>query len=218
MMLDIQSVRLFVLAVDLGNLTRVAEAAGTVQPAVSQRLKALEAQLGRRLLERSPRFVRTTADGGAFLVHARALLAAHDAALAFASEPAVRFSIGASEHALGVRLEEALRLVRASLPPNAAIAVRMGRSQAIRAAFDEGEFDAAIIRREGGGGDGEVIGTDPLGWRGGAQSAPSGDAVRSPAWGRRAACARSRFARSIAPGDRGAKRSRAAAAPCCWRG
>lgn len=164
-MLDLQSVRLFVLAVELGNLTRASEAAGTVQPVVSQRLKQLEAQLGRRLLDRSPRFVRPTAAGEAFLSHARALIAAHDAALAFGDAPSLRFSIGASEQALGVRLEDALRLVRAALPRNAAIEVRMGRSQAIRAAFDDGEFDAAVIRREGGGAEGEVIGTDPLGWR-----------------------------------------------------
>lgn len=164
-MLDIQSVRLFVLAVELGNLTRAAEAAGTVQPVVSQRLKQLEAQLGRRLLERSPRFVRPTADGAAFLARAKALLAAHDSALAFTEGPEIRFSIGASEQALGVRLGEALRLVRGALPAGAAVEVRMGRSQDIRARFDVGEFDAAIIRREGGGSEGEVIGTDPLGWR-----------------------------------------------------
>lgn len=164
-MLDLQSVRLFVLAVELGSLTRAAEAAGTVQPVVSQRLKQLEAQLGRRLLDRSPRFVRPTADGATFLERARTLLAAHEAAMTIGEAPAVRFAIGASEHALGVRLEEALRLLRAALPPSAAIEVRMDRSQAIRALFDEGEFDAAVIRREGGGSEGEVIGTDPLGWR-----------------------------------------------------
>lgn len=175
-MLDIQSVRLFVLAVELGNLTRAAEAAGTVQPVVSQRLKQLESQLGRRLLERTPRFVRPTADGAAFLERAKSLLAAHDTALAFREGPSIRFSIGASEQALGVRLEEALRLVRAALPSSAAIEVRMGRSQDIRARFDEGEFDAAVIRREGGGSEGEVIGRDPLGWRASeAFSTPTGE-------------------------------------------
>lgn len=54
----------------------------------------------------------------------------------------------------------------------------MDRSQAIRARFDEGEFDAAVIRREGGGADGEVIGTDPLGWRAAETFAvPDGDPV-----------------------------------------
>ena len=54
-MLDLASVRLFVLAAELGNLTRAAEAAGTVQPVVSARLKGLEAALGRKLLARKIR-------------------------------------------------------------------------------------------------------------------------------------------------------------------
>lgn len=164
-MLDLESVRLFVLAAEFGSLTRAAEAAGTVQPVVSQRLKALEAALGRRLLDRTPRFVRPTADGAAFLDRARALLAAHDAALRLAPEPAVRFAVGLSEHAVGVGLEGVLRRVRAALPPGAAIEVRTGQSQPLRAAFDAGWLDAAVVRREAGGEGGEVLGTDPLGWR-----------------------------------------------------
>ncbi len=165
MVLDLESVRLFLLAVEFGSLTRAAEAAGTVQPVVSQRLKSLEAALGRRLLERTPRFVRPTADGAAFLDRARALLAAHDAAVRFMPTPAMRFMVGLSEHAVGVGLESVLRRVRAALPAGAAIEVRTGQSQPLRAAFDAGETDAVVIRRETGGEGGEVLGSDPLGWR-----------------------------------------------------
>jgi DNA-binding transcriptional LysR family regulator len=166
MLLDLASVRLFVLAVEFGNLTRAAEAAGTVQPVVSQRLKALEAALGRRLLERTPRFVRPTPDGAAFLHRARSLLAAHEEALRFAEAgPALRVAIGVSEHAVGVGLEAALRRLRAALPPEAVVEVRTGQSQPLRTAFDAGELDAAVIRREAGGTEGEVLGADPLGWR-----------------------------------------------------
>ena len=164
-MLDLESVRLFVLAAEFGNLTRAAEAAGTVQPVVSQRLKALEAALGRRLLERTPRFVRLTPDGTAFLDCARALLAAHDQAVRFVPYPAVRFAVGLSEHAVGIGLEGVLRRVRAALPARAAVEVRTGQSQPLRVAFDAGEIDAVVIRRETGGDGGEVLGTDPLGWR-----------------------------------------------------
>jgi len=167
MMLDLDSVRLFVLTVEFGGLTRAAEAAGTVQPVVSQRIKALEAQLGRRLLDRSPRFVRPTVDGVAFLGRARALLAAHDAALHLAAEPEIYFRVGVSDHALGVGLEAVLHRLRAALPGGAVVLeVRSGLSHSLRAAFDAGDLDAAILRRETGGPDGEVLGTDPLGWRG----------------------------------------------------
>lgn len=170
-MLDLDSVRLFVLATELGSLTRAAEAANTVQPAVSQRIKSLETSLGRRLLDRSPRFVRPTADGAAFLDRARKLLAAHDAAVAFAAEPTFCFAIGVSDHAVGIVVGRLLAPVRAALPPRAAIEVRVGLSQAIRGAFDEGALDAAVVRREAGGAEGELLGTDRLGWRGDASRA-----------------------------------------------
>ena len=164
-MLDLESVRLFVLAAEFGNLTRAAEAAGTVQPVVSQRLKNLEATLGRKLLDRTPRFVRITPDGEAFLDRARALLSVHDQAVHFAAAPAIRFAFGASDHALGTSLEFVLRKLRSVLPAGAALEVRLGLSHRVRELYDSGDLDAALIRRDGGGPDGEVLGTDEVGWR-----------------------------------------------------
>jgi len=164
-MLDLESVRLFVLVVEFGNLTRAAEAAGTVQPVVSQRLRGLELALGRRLLERTPRFVRLTADGTVFLAKARTLLAAHDDAALFAEAPATRFAVGVSDHAIGMGLEQVLRVLRLALSSPALIEMRLGMSQQVRELYDAGVVDAAIIRRESGGADGEVLGADPLGWR-----------------------------------------------------
>ena len=165
MMLDLESVRLFVLAADLGNLTRAAEAAGTVQPIVSQRLKALEATVGYKLLERSPRFVRLTPRGSLFLDRARPLLSAHEAALNPDDRPAVRIGLGMSDHAIGVGLEQVLRHIRAALPFRATIDVQVNLSVQLREQFDAGEMDAVVIRREGRGKEGEVLGLDPLGWR-----------------------------------------------------
>jgi DNA-binding transcriptional LysR family regulator len=164
-MLDLESVRLFVFVIDLGNLTRAAEAAGTVQPVVSQRLRSLESALGRKLLERTPRFVRLTPDGAIFLPKARSLLAAHDAAVSIGEAPAVRFALGASDHAIGESLQQVMRFVRSALPLQAVIEVRLGMSQYVRELFDAGDLDAVIIRREKGGLDGEMLGVDPLGWR-----------------------------------------------------
>jgi len=164
-MLDLESVRLFVLAADLGNLTRAAEAAGTVQPIVSQRLKALEATVGYKLLERSPRFVRLTPRGSLFLDRARPLLSAHEAALNPDDRPAVRIGLGMSDHAIGVGLEQVLRHIRAALPFRATIDVQVNLSVQLREQFDAGEMDAVVIRREGRGKEGEVLGLDPLGWR-----------------------------------------------------
>lgn len=165
MMLDLESVRLFVLTAEYGNLTRAAEAAGTVQPAVSARLKALEAALGRRLLERTPRYVRLTEAGAQFLERARTLLAAHDLALAPEGAEPSRITIGVSDHALGTSFEGVLRRMRTVLPPYTAFTVRLGQSPEIRDLFEAGDVDLAVIRREGGGADGEVLGEDALVWR-----------------------------------------------------
>jgi len=194
-MLDLQSVRLFVLAAQLGNLTRAAEAAGTVQPVVSQRLKALEETVGHKLLERSPRFVRLTSQGAAFLERARPLLSAHDAALNLDAQPTVRLGLGISDHAIGVAMEQVLRRVRASLPSRTIIDVRVGLSTQLRDEFDGGDMDAVVIRREGRGKEGEVLGLDPLGWRAGEDfvlpaGAPVPLATRGPTCGVRALAVR----------------------------
>lgn len=165
-MLDLESVRLFVMAVDLGGLTRAAEAAGTVQPVVSQRIKALEERLGTRLLDRSPRFVRPTAEGLRFLAEARLLLAAHDRAAGFRRRTPTRLRLGISDHVMGGATGVVLARLRAALGSEIDLEVKVSLSQPLRIAFDEGALDAALIRREAGGLEGDVLGIDPLGWRG----------------------------------------------------
>lgn len=164
-MIDLESVRLFVLTVELGSLTKAAEAAGTVQPVVSQKLKLLEKRLGRRLVDRTPRHLRLTEDGQVFLPKARELLAKHEEALTFGNEAPLHFMLAASDHAIGSRLSPAIRAMRLALPVNAVIEVSLGFSRNVKEAFASGQADAAIIRRNGGGLDGEVLRTDRLGWR-----------------------------------------------------
>ena len=79
--LDIDTVQAFLLVAELQSFTRAAEALGTTQAAVSLKLQRLETVLGKRLVERSPRSVVLTAEGAAFLHHARTLMEAHDRAL-----------------------------------------------------------------------------------------------------------------------------------------
>src|SRR5262252_10332295 len=94
--LDLDTVQAFLLVADLASFTRAAEAAGTTQSAVSLKLKKLEQRLGRRLVERTPRLVRLSADGAAFLDRARDLLAAHERALG-GSVTQQRLAVGISE-------------------------------------------------------------------------------------------------------------------------
>jgi DNA-binding transcriptional LysR family regulator len=165
MMLDLESVRLFVLTAEYGNLTRAAEAAGTVQPVVSQRIKRLEAAVGCKLLDRTPRLVRLTEAGSIFLQRARLLLDAHAAAFTLDRPDPFTIAIGISDHALGLAFSSVFRHLRAGLPAEASLSVRLGQSLEVRGLFERGEVDLAIIRRDGGGSDGEVLGEDPLEWR-----------------------------------------------------
>ena len=103
--LDLDAVQTFALTASLMNFTRVAEATGTTQSAVSLKLKRLETFLGKRLFERTPRSVRLTDDGTAFLAHAKALLAANERALAAEAGPAERH-LTAPRHGGGQRAQD----------------------------------------------------------------------------------------------------------------
>src|SRR5579864_3601398 len=144
--LDLEAVQAFVLVADLRSFTRAAEALGTSQSAVSLKLKRLEAQVGRRLLERTPRLVRLSTDGGIFLERARDLLGAQERALAGLASEERRLVLGISEHVGGIALAEVLARL-AQHDPHLIIDMRLGHSQELREAFEAGRFDAVIIRR-----------------------------------------------------------------------
>jgi DNA-binding transcriptional LysR family regulator len=71
---DLNDLRLFVAAAELGNLTRAAERQHLSLAAASARIKALEAQAGLQLLARQARGVALLPPGEAFLHHARLML------------------------------------------------------------------------------------------------------------------------------------------------
>jgi len=71
---DLNDLRLFVAAAELGNLTRAAERQHLSLAAASARIRGLEAQAGLQLLSREARGVRLLPPGEAFLHHARLLL------------------------------------------------------------------------------------------------------------------------------------------------
>ncbi len=71
---EIAELRAFCSAADLGTLGRAAVALGITQPALSKRLRALEAVAGSELLARSPSGVTLTAAGRRLYPEARRLL------------------------------------------------------------------------------------------------------------------------------------------------
>jgi DNA-binding transcriptional LysR family regulator len=161
--LDVDAVEAFVAIADHQSFTRAAKALSTTQGALSVKLKRLEDRLGRKLIERTPRLVRLSAQGAAFIEPARDFLAAHERAIAGLSVVHRRFTLGIANHVVGPEIPTLLARLNAH-DPTLTIEVRLDASRTLIDAFDRGELDAAIIRREDDRRDGEVLGPEHFGW------------------------------------------------------
>ncbi|HTH11568.1 MAG TPA: LysR substrate-binding domain-containing protein [Acidovorax sp.] len=171
--LDLDAVEAFVRIAELGSFTRAAEAMGTVQAAMSLKLKRLEDRLGCRLIERTPRHVQLSARGAAFLEHARELLAAHDRALATFAQARERLTIGISDHVAGPELPALIARMNQQ-DPQLLIEIRIGSSGDLLQSYDRRELDAVLARMHVGRSDGELLAEEPFGW------------FAAPGWQRRA--------------------------------
>jgi DNA-binding transcriptional LysR family regulator len=162
--LDIEAVQAFVLTADFKSFTRAAEALDTTQSAVSLKIKRLEDGLGRRLLERTPRQVRLSADGDAFLAAARNLIDAHHGAVASFGVKKRRLVVGISHHVVGAELPMLLKRMGAA-EPNLTLELRIATSREVLADFEQGGIDAAIVlRHDNRRRDGETIVREAFAW------------------------------------------------------
>ncbi|MET0446075.1 MAG: LysR family transcriptional regulator [Pseudorhodoplanes sp.] len=162
--LDIEAVQAFVLVADLTSFTRAAEAMGSTQSAISLKIKRLESGLGKRLLERTPRLVRLSAEGTAFLSSARNLVAAHQSAIGSFAVQKRRLVVGISQHLVGADLAGVLKRISVT-DPSLVIELRIETSRAMLQAYDGGELDAAIVlRHDARRRDGEVMVEEEFGW------------------------------------------------------
>jgi len=90
-MTDLDGLRVFVKVAELASFTRAAEHLGISKARASARVQALEAELGARLLQRTTRTVRPTADGEQLLPRAKQLVAeAEDVSTMFQGSRALR--------------------------------------------------------------------------------------------------------------------------------
>lgn len=161
--LDVDAVRAFVLVADFQSFTRAAEALETSQAAISVKLKRLEDRLGERLIDRTPRVVRLSARGAAFLGVARDFISAHERALAGLSSAPRRFSLGIADQVTGSELPILLARLHAH-DPALLIEVQIDGSRNLLSAFERGKLNAAIVRREDERRNGEVLAHERFGW------------------------------------------------------
>ena len=161
--LNVESVQAFVSIAEFQSFTKAAEALGTTQGAISVKLKRLEERLGYKLIERTPRLVRLSAQGAIFINPARDFLAAHDRARLALSCECRRFRLGIAQHVAGPEVPSLLARLN-ERDPALTIEVRLESSHQLLEGFDKGELDAVIVREEDHRADGEDLGPEYFGW------------------------------------------------------
>src|SRR3954447_3735220 len=149
---DLNELRAFCVAADLGTLGRAAVRLHVSQPSLSKRLAALEAKVGAQLLERSPRGVTLTPAGRRLYQHARPLLEAADEVgevMAGIRHSGTVVRLAASHSAA----EAFIAPMLTKLDPRRAMAVELvnANSQVVRALVADGRVDVGVAASRPGG-------------------------------------------------------------------
>jgi DNA-binding transcriptional LysR family regulator len=143
--LDIAPLRSVVAVADCGGFHRAAAALHVTQSAVSQHLRRVEAVVGGPVVERSGRTMVFTDLGHRVLRHARAILNAHDDALAELGATDSRLVvIGATEHGADVLLPGLTAALRERLP-GWRVRFRLDRNVSLADAIERGLVDLAVL-------------------------------------------------------------------------
>ncbi|TPG52306.1 LysR family transcriptional regulator [Roseomonas nepalensis] len=162
--LNPEAVQAFVLVADLNSFTRAARALNTTQSAISLKISRLEKVLDRRLLERTPRLVRLTPDGQAFLVRARPLSETYRRATEAFEERSSRVSLGLSHHLVCDGLSDLLRRFGGK-SRDLVLDLRVASTRTLLDSYDAGELDAVVLlRHDESRRGGQIVLTETFHW------------------------------------------------------
>jgi DNA-binding transcriptional LysR family regulator len=142
---QLEELRAFCAAVELGGIGRAAQRLHLTQPAVSKRLKALEALVGTELLERSARGVTMTPAGERVYAHASRIAADMrelDAVLEQLSGASETVSVAISHTAAESVMPKAL--VSMQRHTSAPVEVLIANSRVVKRMVRDGEADVGI--------------------------------------------------------------------------
>lgn len=143
--MNLRQLRTLVAIAEQGSFTAAGQAVGLSHSAVSLQIKALEAELGIALADRTQRPPRLTARGQALVEQARRMAAIEDEIRALGSDQAI-----AGMLAVGVVPTEMVHLLPPALVrlkarhPKLALRVRSGLSSELAQAVRGGELDLAV--------------------------------------------------------------------------
>ncbi len=145
-LLDLSLLRTFVLLVEEGSVTRVAQRLNRSQPAVSLQLDRLEQLVGRRIFETNLRQPRLTSHGETLLSYARKLLDLDNEARAHLRSDKVSGCVvlGCPDLYAAFLLPQILARFQASYP-NVEVTVHCALSRKVAEAMANGIIDIAIV-------------------------------------------------------------------------
>lgn len=145
--MELSDLATFSTVARLGGVTRAAEELNTVQSNITQRVKALEAEIGTPLFERHSRGMTLTGAGRRLLPYAQRLAAlSREAVLAAREdgEPRGPLSIGSMETTAAVRLPSLLAQFHRRFPA-VQLSLRTAPTADLVAAVLDGSLDGAFV-------------------------------------------------------------------------
>src|SRR5882762_3264197 len=145
--MELSDIQTFAAVARLGGITRAAEELNTVQSNVTQRVKALEAEIGSALFERHSRGMTLTGAGRRLLPYAQRMAAlSREAVLAARDdgEPKGPLSIGSMETTAAVRLPTLLAEFHRRYPA-VRLTLRTAPTADLVAAVLDGSLDGAFV-------------------------------------------------------------------------
>jgi DNA-binding transcriptional LysR family regulator len=145
--MELRHLRYFVAVAEELHFRRAAERLHVAQPAVSEQVRKLEAELGVRLLDRNHRSVSLTGAGAAMLDEARRVLQQADVAQRAAREASDRalgrLRLGYLPDALPVTVPRLLRRF-SEAAPGIRVTVETGSARPLLEGVREGRIDVAV--------------------------------------------------------------------------
>ncbi|WP_300161217.1 LysR family transcriptional regulator [Solidesulfovibrio sp.] len=150
--MELRDCECFVAVAEELHFSRAAARLGLAQPPLSQRIRALEAEIGARLFARTSRMVALTPAGEAFLREARLVLEAAaragEAARRVGRGLAGRLTVGFVNPAMDAFLSGALATFRRQAP-EVALSLREMSTREQAAALAAGRLDVGFVRPAG---------------------------------------------------------------------
>lgn len=146
-MIDLRSLETFVWVARLGGFSLAAQRLNTTQPGISQRISALEEDLGARLFQRESRRVTLTTKGRELLPYAEQMLKLRTEILQAAGSPELfrgHVRLGVSETIVHTKLIKLVESIRATYP-SITLEIEVDTSRNLRSQLLDGGIDMAFL-------------------------------------------------------------------------